>query len=524
MVAQFLGLKLRLLANLFRRSPWQVVGIVLGLIYGLGIALWLVVGLAALRFAPVDLARAAVVVAGSVIVLGFLVLPLLFGVDDVLDPRRFSLFGIPNRRLAGALAVSALVGVPSLVICVVAAAQIVTWSRGFAAVSFAVAAALLIVATCLLGARVTTSVAAFLLATRRARETTGLIALIAIVSVSPVVVLLTNVDWQRNGLAIVRSLAKVLGWTPLGAAWAAPADAAAGEFGGAFLKLLVACAFVGLLWLVWQALVAWMLTTGQREPGVRDYSGLGWFSRMPATPAGAIAARSITYWLRDARYRVALVIVPIVPTVMILILLVGGVPGRFLVLLPVPIMCFFLAWSTVHNDVAYDNSAIWLHVVASTPGWADRVGRLIPALALGILVIGVGAPVCAMIAGDWSMLPSLIGVSGCVLLCGLGLSSIMSVRFPYPTVRPGDSPFTQPQSSATAATWMQSLTVLAIIALVTPSVILAFLGLEFGALWHFASLGAGIVIGLAVLVIGIAWGGRMFESRGPELLAFALRN
>jgi ABC-2 type transport system permease protein len=163
-------------------------------------------------------------------------------------------------------------------------------------------------------------------------------------------------------------------------------------------------------------------------------------------------------------------------------------------------------------------------VVASIPGWADRVGRLIPALALGILVIGIGAPVCAILAGDWSMLPSLIGVSVCVLLCGLGLSSIMSVRFPYPTVRPGDSPFAQPQSSATAATWMQSLTVLAIMALVTPSVILAFLGIEFGALWHFASLGAGIVIGLAVLVIGIAWGGRMFESRGPELLAFALRN
>ena len=192
-----------------------------------------------------DLARDAVVTAGSIIVLGFLVLPLVFGVDDVLDPRRFSLFGIPNRRLAGALAVSALVGVPSLVICVVAAAQIVTWSRGFVPALFAVAAALLVVATCLLGARVTTSVAAFLLATRRARETTGLIALIALVSISPVIVLLTGVDWRRNGLAILDSLAGVLGWTPLGAAWAAPADAAAGDFGGAFLKLLIACAFVG---------------------------------------------------------------------------------------------------------------------------------------------------------------------------------------------------------------------------------------------------------------------------------------
>ncbi|HUG51090.1 MAG TPA: hypothetical protein VLZ78_08845, partial [Terrimesophilobacter sp.] len=292
MVAQFLGLKVRLLANLFRRSPWQVVGIVLGLLYGLGIALWMVVGLVALRLAPADLARDAVVTTGSIIVLGFLVLPLVFGVDDVLDPRRFSLFGIPNRRLAGALAVSALVGVPSLVICVVAAAQIVTWSRGVAPALFAVAAALLVVATCLLGARVTTSVAAFLLATRRARETTGLIALIALVSLSPVIVLLTGLDWRRNGLAILDSLAGVLSWTPLGAAWAAPAAAAVGDLSGAFLKLLIACAFVGVLWLAWQALVAWMLITPQREAGVHDYAGLGWFGRMPGTPVGVIAARS----------------------------------------------------------------------------------------------------------------------------------------------------------------------------------------------------------------------------------------
>jgi ABC-2 type transport system permease protein len=110
------------------------------------------------------------------------------------------------------------------------------------------------------------------------------------------------------------------------------------------------------------------------------------------------------------------------------------------------------------------------------------------------------------------------------LLSGLGLSSIMSARFPYPTVRPGDSPFAQPQSSATAATWMQSLTVFAILALAAPAVILAFLGFGFGPFWHFASLCAGLLIGSIVLVLGIAFGGRMFEARGPELLAFTLRN
>ena len=45
MVAQFLRLKLRLLANIFRRSTWQVVGIVVGLIYGLGLAVLLFLSL-----------------------------------------------------------------------------------------------------------------------------------------------------------------------------------------------------------------------------------------------------------------------------------------------------------------------------------------------------------------------------------------------------------------------------------------------------------------------------------------------
>jgi ABC-2 type transport system permease protein len=332
------------------------------------------------------------------------------------------------------------------------------------------------------------------------------------------------VDWSGNGLVVLHSIARVMGWTPLGAAWAAPADAASGDFAAAAVKMLIGLAFVGVLWLTWRALVSWMLTTPEREARARNHVGLGWFTRMPANPAGAIAARSITYWLRDARYRVALVIVPIVPAIMVMILLVGGVSERVLVLLPVPIMCFFLAWSTVHNDIAFDNSAIWLHIASGVSGRADRIGRVVPAAALGAVIVLIGSPVCAWIAGDWLVLPSLVGVSGCVLLCGLGLSSIVSARFPYPTVRPGDSPFAQPQSSATAATGVQSLTVLAILGLSAPAIGLAVVGFSFGLWWHVAALCVGLVVGGVVLALGIVWGGRIFESRGPELLAFTLRN
>ncbi len=38
------------------------------------------------------------------------------------------------------------------------------------------------------------------------------------------------------------------------------------------------------------------------------------------------------------------------------------------------------------------------------------------------------------------------------------------------------------------------------------------------------SLLVGLGIGVVTLVVGVAGGGRVFERRGPELLAFALRH
>lgn len=522
MVAQFLGLKLRLLANGFRRSPLQVVGIVIALIYGLGAAFLAVVSLAALRLVDVALAGSIAVTLGSLLMLGFLLVPLAFGVDDTLDPRKFAGFGIPTTRLAAGLALAALIGVPALVITIVSFAQIVTWTRGPLPVALAVIGAVAIIASSVLGSRVTTSIAAFLLSSRRAREATGLIALVVIVSLSPLVVILTSVDWGRDGLRVLAGIARVAGWTPLGAAWAAPADAAAGDVGSAILKALIGIAFAGLLWLAWRALVARMLVTPHHEAEAHHRAGLGWFARFPDTPAGAIAARSMSYWFRDARYRISLVMVPIVPVLLIVPLLTVGVNWHILALIPVPVMCLFLTWA-IHNDVAYDNTAIWLHVASNTSGWADRLGRVVPALVFGVPLVLIGSPICAALYGDWGVLPGLLGLSLCVLFAGLGFSSIVSARFPYPATRPGDSPFAQPQASGAAAAVVQSVSFFAIIVIALPVVALGALGLLYGHGWQWAALGAGLVIGGAVFALGLRWGGHIFERRAPELLAFTLR-
>ena len=241
-----------------------------------------------------------------------------------------------------------------------------------------------------------------------------------------------------------------------------------------------------------------------------------------ARPYSALAARSITYWFRDARYWVALLMVPITPILAAVPLGIAGVPAMYVGLIPVPLVCLLLGWS-LHNDTAYDSTAVWLHVASGVRGAADRVGRLVPVLISGILVIGLGSAVTVFILDDWRLLPSLLGVSTALLLAGLGIGSITSAAMPYPVVKPGDSPFQAPQSTGAVTALVQSFTMFGSLLVAAPAIAFAWLGIFDDPAWHAASLAAGIGLGVLVIALGVWAGGRVFERRGPEILAAAVR-
>ncbi|MET1051219.1 MAG: hypothetical protein ABWX65_01130 [Mycetocola sp.] len=521
MVAQLLGLRLQLLANGFRRSAWQILGVVFGTVAGIGLIIVVGSGLVALRFAPDELARNVLVIAGSFVVLGFVLLPLVFGVDDDMDPRRFAHFGITPRRLSTGLLVAALVSVPSLVIFVLSGFTVATWSRGALPAVFAVIAAAIAVATCVLAARVTTALASLLLSTRRSRELTGVIGTLVLVLIAPAVILLSSVDWSRNGAIVLGDAADVVSWTPFGAVWAIPGDAAMGDIAGALLKLVIALATVALLWLAWDRLVAHMLVTNEREQVAKSYGGMGWFDALPGRPASVIAARSISYWARDSRYLVSIVIIPIVPIIMVAVFLVVGIPIQVLALLPLPVMAIFLGWS-LHNDLAFDSTAIWLHLVSGVRGSADRIGRMFPVLLIGIPLVVIGSMVSILFYGDWAALPSMLGVSTALFLGGVGLSSYISARLPYPAALPGDSPFQQPQASGTLAGLSQSLGLFGSLLVAAPALLFAVLGFTEDPAFHLAALFFGVGAGLIAVIVGVWAGGRVFDRRGPEIMEFAL--
>jgi ABC-2 type transport system permease protein len=288
------------------------------------------------------------------------------------------------------------------------------------------------------------------------------------------------------------------------------------------LRLAIATATVYVFWLAWQGLVARMLVTPEREAQVKQYGGLGWFDRMPANSIGAIAARSLTYWSRDSRYWVSLVMIPVVPILAIVPLAIAGVPTDVLALVPIPLMCVFLGW-TMHNDVAYDNTAIWLHIVSGARGVPDRIGRAIPALLVGIPLIGIGSVASIFAYGDWDALPAMLGVSTCILLAGIGFSSYASARFPYPVAKPGDSPFAQPQSSDTASALIQSVSFIGSIVVSLPAIAFAVLGVLVDPAWNVAALYSGVGVGVLALTGGVWLGAVTFERRGPEMMSSALR-
>ena len=63
----------------------------------------------------------------------------------------------------------------------------------------------------------------------------------------------------------------------------------------------------------------------------------------------------------------------------------------------------------------------------------------------------------------------------------------------------------------------------ALLLVAAPAIAFAGLGIFRDPAWHAASLAAGVGLGVLVLALGVWGGGRLFERRGPEILAAAVR-
>jgi len=510
-VEHLVRLKLTLLRNGLRRSAWQVVGLVVAALYGLSALVAALVGLFALSFVDAQVRADVLVVVGSLLVLGWWVVPLVaFGVDSTLDPRRFVTFGVPRRDLLVGLTLAGLIGIPGVVTAVGALATPLSWWREPAAALAALVGGAVAVLACTIGSRATTTALAPVIGRRRVREVVAGIAILPVFFLGPLLGALAEGAAAVDGLG---SVARVLSWTPVGAPWALAPAVADGDWAGAVARLVIALLTVVLALRVW----SWALDRTLTEPagagGDARARGLGWFGRLPATPTGAVAARAATYWLRDPRYSIAVAIVPVLP-----VLLAFSSPGGDLVLIAGPVAAFTVGWS-ISADVAYDGTAFWTHLASPLRGAADRWGRVAVAGAIGLLAAVVLTVGTVWYVDRWDALPALMGASVGMLLTALGGASVVSAAVVYPVQLPGENPFGTKQGSSAAAFTSQMVGFAAIGVLSAPAAVLALVAVVQGStLLGWIALAVGVVLGAVVLVVGVRVGGSMLDRRAPELL------
>ena len=571
MVATLVRLRWRLTLNSLRVNVWALIGTIVGALYGLGLLLALVAGAIGLGGLGADAAAPVLAAAGALTVLGWALVPLMLtGVDSTLDPRAMAAWTAPSRPLAIGLAVAAATGVPGVITGAGLLLPVLVWAVAgqWGAARLALALAPAALATCVLLSRVVV-IGAGVSTSRRGRDRAGVIAVLAILLVSLAPSLL-NLGARLDSIDLegLRTAARVAGLTPFGWALAAPGHLARGETAAAIGLSAAALALPAALAPVWERVVGRVMTgparsdahsrayDGAAEGGAQAGAGaagvsggpsgagaaagtarvLPWHRRLERvmpSPAAAVAARCLRYWRADPRYLVQAISLVVMPVLLAVMIAMGRTsivdagetaslaPGRApAVLLAAPVLAALLSGWGLHNDLAFDSTALWTQVSASVRGRDDRLGRIAAAAlwqapVIAVLALGGGAW-----TGLWRALPAVGGLSAALYGCALAWSSLTGVLLPYEVNAPGDSPMKSRTSGTAFIAALVQMVGMGVIGLAAAPVIAGFAVMALAGAWGWGwpFLAAGALWGAGAAWAGIAVGGRLLDSRGVRIL------
>jgi len=551
MVATLLSLKFRLtIAELKRSVARLVLWILLGL-YALSLVGGLLV---ALGFASTvvkgheGLVNSLTVVAGSVLVLGWTFLPLVFfGSDQTLDPARFVQFPLAGRELAPGLVLAGIMGLPGFFTALVCVGSALPWLGTPLVLVVGVIGGILGFFMAQIGCRLATTLLSGTLSSRKGRDLTGVIGLIVILVLSMGLYAISLVGgflssepgrWNQM-LTVSKTLGNVLAMTPLGAPWALGGDAGQGHWGMAAVHLVLTVVYLGLgMWaygaVLDRALLATtrVVVTRAMTKGDAIAKAANWkWAKGGLIPVAAITVRALRYWRRDPRYLgtiPAILIMPILFTLMGLTMpMMAGdgetVPGWVVT----GIVAFGLGMTalltgfSLSTDVAFDSTAWWIHLASGVKGWQDRLGRVIGEAVWAIpllLVIGIVVPVIMDAPGR--IVPVLAAMAS-LYLSSLGVSSVCSALIIYPVALPGESPL----KMKTGMMGSQMLSQMGCM------IVSGLLGLPvcvwaiFATGWQaWVALLVAVVWGAGILILGVVLGGKVMDSRGPAILQTLKKN
>ena len=520
MVAALLRLRFRVLSNTLARNTIQLVSVIAGAFSTLMLLVFVLLVFARVSIEPAQAIQVTVVVGGSVVMLGWLVVPLMFdGVDRTLDPVKLARFPIRIRQQMAAMFLVGVLGVPGLATVLAALGTGVAWRLNPPALALAIVTGLVGVATCIVGSRVTTTAAGTLLRGRGAARVGVAALIVTVIAVPAATALMRDIPADGGGFFDrVSSVIAAIGWTPLGAVWSIPGRVALGDLSGAALAAVIAIVTLAVLVLLWRlALGVSMQSRGDGPARAARGGRLGLLALAPSTPTGAIAARSLIYWFRDSRLTRQLILIPVLPALMLMWWLLFHID--VIALLAGPMVATLLPL-TVFAGLSYDGTAFAAEVAAGVRGLHDRLGR-----AIGLLVIALPATLLvqisvAAIIGRLDDIAALLALALGTLLVSVGVVSVSSARIVVPVARSGRNPFSAQPGGATVSVVGSYVVTGATGVIALPVAALAVVALVTGIPWlGWASLVVAIVLGAAVALAGAVVGGRILDGAAPEVLA-----
>ncbi|MDG4822069.1 ABC transporter permease [Asanoa sp. WMMD1127] len=532
----FVRLKLRIMGNSFRGQPWRVTMFVFGLVMGLfyAVAGFLGSALPGLADSP-DAALLVAALGGGVIAVGWTLVPLVFfGVDETVDPARFALLPLSRRTLVTGLLTAALIGVPAAATLIATAGLVLSAGAlgGVGAALVEAVGVLLGLVFCVAVSRAVTSAFATMLRSRRTRDLAAVLLAVAGALIGPLQIAINrasaDTDWRRFLPA-----AEVVGWTPFGAPYTAGFEVAAGRWWAAPVKLLLVVAVIGLLLWWWSRTLesAMVGTASAGRAKERVATGtpvellfprvLSWARR---DQFGAVLAREVRYWWRDARRRANLITFAVAALFVSAIVnfsssIWGTEPTSEVTTSPVTFslsMIFVgtLAAVTLANQFGFDGTAYAADVVAGVPGRVEIAARA-SAFAVYVLpLVVVIAVIVGLLVGEPGWIPLALGTLVATFGCGLAANSMLSVVGAY-ALPETSNPFALNTGAGMARGLLSVVAMLVSVALAVPMLIGALFA---GDAWLWLAPPLGLLYGVGAAVLGSVIVGDVLDRRMPELL------
>lgn len=462
-----------------KTSPWQIVAYVLAYLLAAGT----VVGTGVLAFAvghgmahdvwpylPVIMP-----LAGTAGILFVALLQAMFiGENSTMSMDKFAPYGIPDRTLQLGLLLAGLTGIPAITALV----SFMLWAmayRGFgaAAVVSQLVAAPLIVLTAMCVSKALLAVADIITDSQAGKNIFYVVVIMLFVALAqmPNILMINEVSVEAASFI---PIARVFGWLPLGAPFMLPFDAANGQWLFWVLHVLCALALCAVCFLVSQWCLHWQRAHSSDAVRAKAAKGLGLFSRMPDSPSGAISARLGSLLRRDARQSMMY----IMPLFFVVIFALENKDiGSWFVWMGVLLGGMFMSL-TESNGLAYDGQGFVMEVIAGTRAIDDRTGRVRIYLIIDTVYIALLSVITFIITGDWSSPSGLAGAFTFIAaswgwaVASLGVAEMFncSVLYPVPSMA---KPFTNPQGRGAAQAFLPFLYMLASLASILPTAIVA---------------------------------------------------